>query len=561
MLKILKIKIRESWGCLLLFYLSLVLFSLLREIITHKEESYVVAFNCSILINSIIGGGYTLLLLGLPTVLAKRKLKLIIILIGFIPFLSNLFNYIHIFQYKTPITMGAFAVIFETTPGEAFEFFNLLKLKHFLISLSLSILPLIILLFLPSKKSNSTKNSIRVIATIFLFSVAVASVKSIISNNHWSYKSLSFEYSFIYNDAKRIAYYFREKQKLKDIQNRRKNLTIETSQKVGIDTTAHTVVLILGESLAKNHMSLYGYYRKTTPFLDSLSSLYRFNDVVASATQTRTAMMMMLTPATTRNLNLYYNSESLINVVNNAGYTSWWISNQMMFGISDTETSVIAKDAHHNAFINTDWTTASMDEKLIEPLRSALKYESTKKFIILHMIGNHHDYHKRYPNREPFILNDSLINPGHWDNRMIDIVKHYDNSVRYTDFVLSEVIDLLKQQPEATSVIFLSDHGQEVYDRPGVGMGHGSPRLVNEAVEVPFFVWTSDNRLWATKTKSEFIDRPFSLENLFHAVIDFLDIETASLNNSMSLFHSDFIPTERYILNSAGETIHYEKVN
>jgi len=93
--------------------------------------------------------------------------------------------------------------------------------------------------------------------------------------------------------------------------------------------TRNTVVWIIGESINRNNMSLYGYARKTTPILDSLSEqLIVFNDVISSEPATMASMMKMMTSADLENPDAWRNTPDIVLMAKEAGYKTFWLSNQ-----------------------------------------------------------------------------------------------------------------------------------------------------------------------------------------------------------------------------------------
>jgi heptose-I-phosphate ethanolaminephosphotransferase len=547
-----------------LWVFSLVLFfTVLREIIYYKIDDFAIKLSFKYLLDALIATGFTLFLISIPLLFLNFSLKKYFFWLSVPLVLSNLFNFIHLFQYKTPITMGAFAVMFETNTQEASEFLHLIKPGYLLAALLLSLLPYLFLFFIKKQKSQWKINTI-FFGSFLLFSLVMAGATKTIQFKEWKYSHLSFDQAFIYNDFKRIAYYLREKRKLKTIRDIRKNIVIEASQSRFIDTIPQTYVLILGESMAKNHLGLYGYYRNTTPNLDTTKNILKFDSVIAPATQTRTAMMLILTPATIDDLDTYYKSGSIINVAKAADFKTYWISNQMMFGISDTETSVMAKDADKVIFINTDWNTNSLDERLIQPFAKALQDSFPKKLIVLHLLGSHHDYAKRYRYLETSLPSNTLKSLEHWNQHQKELVNHYDNSIIFTDYVLSQFINEMEKLQEPASMVYLSDHGQEVYDRPSLGMGHGSPILSKEVVDIPFFIWhnqqmLNNNLLYRSVPEKNKLLK-YNSQHLYHSMIDLMNISTPEFKPSKSILNQTFKEDTLRILNSANQIFTYEEI-
>ena len=97
-------------------------------------------------------------------------------------------------------------------------------------------------------------------------------------------------------------------------------------------TAPRTLVLVLGESTTREHMHLYGYNRDTTPNLDALAAsdkgLTVFRDVVSPRPYTIEVMQQILTFGDEQNPDRFLSDPSLINLLKQAGYKTFWITNQ-----------------------------------------------------------------------------------------------------------------------------------------------------------------------------------------------------------------------------------------
>jgi len=537
---------------------TLLLFSLTRYTVEWYHSSQNTDILSKVLIPSVITLGYNIIILIIPALFFNSKQKLVMnFAIFFVFAFSNFLDFIHLFQYNTPISMGAFAVIFETTPQEATEFFELLQLKDIILCIFLAFYPVIIFNLLYS--SNIPSKKIFAFATIiFLISTTLAGIHGFVMYNKASITHHSFTHSNIYNDVKRILYYIREKQKLKDIHQIRNGISVSAKQVTKLDSLKQTHVLIIGESMSKYHLSLYGYHRNTSPTLDTLANLNVFDNVITPATQTRTALMMLLTRASVNDLDSYYTSESIINLANAAGFHTSWISNQMMYGISDTETTVMAKDADYIKYVNVDWNTNSLDEKILPEYYNIINSVNKKKFIIIHLLGSHFDYKKRYPDNEKYYFHPLKEYPSHIDPSQINIINDYDKSIRYTDYVIGEIIKPLINRNELSSVVYLSDHGEEVYDRPGIGLGHGSPNVSKEVADIPFLIWNNKSYITNRQICLDHKDKMYSAENLIHTMVDIMGIETIFYDNRSSIINRNYKEQKVTILNSNNKILRYD---
>lgn len=231
------------------------------------------------------------------------------------------------------------------------------------------------------------------------------------------------------------------------------------------------IVYIQGESVNRGHLGLYGYGRDTTPFLGSINSVYKF-DAIASANQTRFAVPISLTDTTVENFDAFYKTKSLVSLLSECGYTTYWISNQGKRGEHETTISSIANEADQTFFLNDlDYNTAGLDENVLPILDSIKNENKTKQAFFIHLLGSHFSYEKRYPETKAYFKND-------------DLVSNYDNSIRYTDYIISEIFNRFNN--EKSLFIYSPDHG-EVLE---VGGGHGYSPSYKEEYDVPLIFWS-----------------------------------------------------------------------
>lgn len=541
------------------FYFLLI-FELVRQI-----ANYIVLGNniLSFFLHLSLGFLSNLFLLMLPFCFIKIKERTYLSLLSIPLIFSNLIYLVHLFHLKAPFSLGAIAVIAETTPRESFEFMDTVGLKILLLALSLSLLPLLWLIFFTNKENNKIAMQYK---WLLYFLIPVFVFLNFIERTyfHKAQKVIyynPFSSSFIYQDLKQIAYYYREQTKLEKFIKDRPKYTFK-SKYLG-ELSKFNVVLVIGESMSKYHMQAYGYYRKTNPLLSTQSNLFFFNDVISPATQTRESVLRMMSLAKGKYEEQFFQKGSILTAAKESGYHVSWLSNQMILGISDTETSIIAKDANETTFINTDWNTNSLDEKLLPYFKSTIqKTDFNKKMIVLHLLGNHFKYEHRYNKVNTTTFDDNQLIPEYLTEAHQNTINHYDNSIIYTDSILNEIITIAKQTHVPTIVLFASDHGEEVYDNSGLYIGHGSPNIRKEAVDIPFFIWVSPliSDSLPYKNIPSYLNRKYNAQDLFHSLADILHLSFVDYDSTKSIVSPSFIEAERVVLNSNNELINYKDI-
>jgi glucan phosphoethanolaminetransferase (alkaline phosphatase superfamily) len=218
------------------------------------------------------------------------------------------------------------------------------------------------------------------------------------------------------------------------------------------------IYLIIGESAYRKHLSLYSYSVKTTPFLDSLAQVVprqiSFYDGIASAPFTRNALRMALSFASPVDMAPFYEEKTLINLAHDAGYETFWLSNQGASGIQDSYLGYLAAGTDKEVFTKGGYL-ANDDFDLIPLLKEEYK-PGKKQFFIIHLVGSHNNYSDRYDKIDA----DAIPNSGS------SLQTDYDRSIHHTDRVLHEIYNIMQQ--DSTAVFFhFSDHGEIL------GKGHG----------------------------------------------------------------------------------------
>ena len=119
------------------------------------------------------------------------------------------------------------------------------------------------------------------------------------------------------------------------------------------DGTPEVVVMVLGESSRRDRWSLFGYERATNPLLSQEANLVPLADVITSVSATRLSVPVIISRKPAReSLEDGFNEKSFITAYKEAGFKTWWLSNQISFGKFDTPVSVFAREADVVQFTN-----------------------------------------------------------------------------------------------------------------------------------------------------------------------------------------------------------------
>ena len=314
-----------------------------------------------------------------------------------------------------------------------------------------------------------------------------------------------------------------------------------------VDTNAGrptTLVLVIGESTNRQHMSLYGYHRQTTPRLDGMRDQLRvFRNVVSPRPYTIEALQQILTFADQEHPDLHLDTPSLLNMMKQAGYKTFWITNQQTLTKRNTMLTSFSQQTDEQYYLNNnrDQNARSYDDQVLDPLRRVLDDPALKKLIVVHLLGTHMRYEFRYP-EEATVFRDKQGLPDWADARQTDFINQYDNAVRFQDKVLAELIDTLAAKDGATMMTYLSDHGEDVFDSAGhdvIGRNEGRPTLPMYAV--PFLVWESPE--WRRRHPRDYrgdLDRAWQTSHFIHTWADLVGITFDGHDPSKSLVNPAF---------------------
>ena len=105
-------------------------------------------------------------------------------------------------------------------------------------------------------------------------------------------------------------------------------------------------------------------------------------------------------------------------------------------------------------------------------------------------MGNHESFSKRYSsNFNKFTLKDYNDKPKHQQQ----ILAEYDNSVLYNDYVVSQIIELFKE--EDAVVVYFPDHGLDIFESDETYFGHslGTEKSQYVGKQIPFMIYVSEN--------------------------------------------------------------------
>ncbi len=306
--------------------------------------------------------------------------------------------------------------------------------------------------------------------------------------------------------------------------------------------TRSLTVLVIGETARADHFALNGYARDTTPGLSTVDGLLNFTNVESCGTLTADSLPCLFSgvgrAATARDIAA--RQENLLDILKRAGLDVMWRDNQSgCKGVCARVTTASTVEARDTNYCSTG---ECHDEILLHDLKSKIQSLKGHAVIVLHMMGSHGPaYAKRYPKAfevfSPACESSQFSRCTH-----NEIVNAYDNTIRYTDFVLHQLIQDLDAGDASgvpTAMLYVSDHG-ELLGENNVYL-HGMPFMFAPKAQthVPMVMWLSGGYKRQFGLDAACLNgkrnNPIKHDHFFHTVLGLLDVATKVRDERLNL--------------------------
>ena len=322
-----------------------------------------------------------------PFIVLPRLHRFYVVLLALFLYLPTWADIGHRLLFAAPLNSSSLTGIIYTTPGEAKEFFSaFFKGKALIFTLCT-----LLWLYLGIFKTRSLV-FLRLSGLLKAFFLSVAAVSML----HLWASYVIIEYRFIplqiYLNIRQILQNDRD---IKSLQAQLGEYNFAPVSSGFKNDTPQTFVIIIGESLHRDHMQLYGYARPTTPKLSQRSDLLAFTNITAPRAATISSLTMALSFADSYTFDGSVIKGSVIDYFNTAGFSTYWLSNQYQGGYLDNLIALWGSKAQHPHFINHDYwqdNRTPYDEQLLPLISQALHDSAPRKLIVIHLMGNHIQY-------------------------------------------------------------------------------------------------------------------------------------------------------------------------
>lgn len=372
--------------------------------------------------------------------------------------------------------------------------------------------------------------------------------------NNWSIKDDLFPINVCYNLKLAIKRQHFSEKYLEDSKNFMFN-----AKACDTDSIAKVVVLVIGETGRACNWQLYGYERETTPLLAKTENLVVFTDCMSQSNTTHKSVPILLSPATAENYDVLYHSKGVLAAYNEAGYHTVFISNQPR---NKSFNDHLGEQAKEVRFLRDNNEKTPQDLQLLPEIEKALKRNTGNMLLVIHTYGSHSTYSDRYDESDAHFT--PHVAPRSTKKYRETLSNAYDNTIRYTDIVLSQVISSLQNDNRAVAMLYASDHGEDIYDDRRNLFLHASPWPSYFQLHVPMFVWTNDTyrQLYSERVAlmQERTTEPLQTDCIFPTLLGLGGIKTPYGQDSLALTSTEYqTKQQRTYLSDHNEALTFDR--
>lgn len=285
----------------------------------------------------------------------------------------------------------------------------------------------------------------------------------------------------------------------------------------------NNIVLVIDESMRADHLSLNGYSRQTTPFLEELQQkgiLLNWGVASAAATSSHATYDILISGLTPDDLpdetNVkLYTSPNIFQYAKAMNYTTSFFDGQMSTfwgGIRDDKKYI---DNWSGVDKTSDVKIWDIDRNIAQSVNRIIS-TSTGNFIFIFKHGNHIPYQDNFP-EEAKVWQPSYTTNYKFEipppEKYDEVVNAYDNCIKYnTDAFFKNLVSDYSAIPNNSVIIYTGDHGQSLYVNGKASHG-GTTRA---EANVPLFIIGNLGKEVDTNFKA-------SHQNLFATMLDLMN--------------------------------------
>ncbi len=301
-------------------------------------------------------------------------------------------------------------------------------------------------------------------------------------------------------------------------------------------STGPNLLFVVVDTLRADHLSLYGYGRKTSPNLDGLASQSLiFDRAISQSSWTMPAVASLLTGlyppehGVKDGQHLESQFRTISEILQESGFTTFGVSANPVVG---------RQEGFHQGFerfVHLPFATAGDVNSIFQPFVE--ENRDLRWFGYLHYIDPHDPYRapglagrvftegreNRFSSDRDFMKLWDAVNFGrgqmNFEESDLEYLRAaYDEEIRYWDSEFGALLDRLKTMGllEDTVVIVTSDHGEEFLEHGK--LKHGM-QLYEESIWVPLIIWAPD------MVKPGHREREVETLGIIHGALELMAVE------------------------------------
>lgn len=485
------------------------------------------------------------LLLGYFAVLGRRPWLACVLMTPFAALVPVVAFYI--VRYRTPITESVLGTVAATNPTEAADFLGRWMWAILILSLAAGAFAVIAgwlsarahLRFVTSRRAHTALVALALVTMTTIFGLQVIAAESPPGTDSARSQDMDqrtfrvVQDSYPFGIPITLGNWWDDDVRLHAATARMRHFRFH-AYRAAQPGQRQIYVLVIGESSRTDHWQLFGYDRPTNPELTSLTHLVPVSNMVSPWPMSIGGVPAMLTRKPPQQaLSHAFAERSIVSLLREAGFETWWLSNQSPSGEWNSPITVYAQEAQHVQWLQLQKYDSSLTERLAQVVRES----HGDLFVVLHMIGSHDDYDTRYPPAFRYFV-PTVQDGGAFDTDYRNVTNSYDNTIRYTDHVLGSIIKVLQHTDAVTALWYQSDHGETLPTASCSATDHGHGFRYEFPVPAVFWYSEAYSKAFPRKvaTLRANAGKPATSADTFATLADMAGVDFPGHVESRSLF-------------------------
>jgi lipid A ethanolaminephosphotransferase len=314
------------------------------------------------------------------------------------------------------------------------------------------------------------------------------------------------------------------------------------------------IIWIIDESITGTYLSLNGYEKKTTPYLESLNEnsllMQNFgvvNSVSNCSGESNLYLRAGMNPLFHTDIKKdMYDLPTIYQYAQRAGYQTWLFDAQTKKGfLQDYLTLYDLEDINHFETFDIDTPKLKRDKLVLDAVSKIVNDKKSKvnNFIVIVKYGSHVPYSLAYDKNQTIFKPAMTTSYGRTNLKNRDkLINTYCNAIHFTvDEYLKELV--AKIDFSQNIVFYTSDHGQNILETPEktlITHCNGEYVVKNE-VSVPLIIFTKNAKKKFPITKENF----YSQFQIFPTTLQLFGYDKSLIQNYGKTLEQSYTKDEK----------------